>query len=700
MQVKTIKKILIANRGEIAIRIIKTARKMGIATVTIFTEEEKHLPHAMMGDEWHLLGDGTLQETYLNEELILSIAKKYAVDAIHPGYGFLSERALFAEKVIAANIIFIGPRVENIALMGDKLSSKEAILKWNIPSIPGYHGKDQALDVMKKEACKMGFPVLLKASAGGGGKGMRVVYREEEFQKAYEEAKREGLASFKDDTLILEKYLESPRHIEVQVLSDQHGHHFHLFERECSIQRRYQKIIEEAPSPALSENLRQKMTDAAIKITREMNYLGAGTIEFILEQDLKNGIEQFYFLEMNTRLQVEHPITEKITGLDLVEWQIRIARGEALNFKQSDLKILGHAIEVRLYAEDPDHHFLPSIGKIDYLGELSSSHKSSYSSSNSSLELSPARLDTGYLENHAVGVSFDPMLAKLIVHGRDRLSAISLMREQLSSVFFHGEKLKTNRHYLRRIFNHPAFIKGETFTHFVKTHADDLKIPMLSREEKFFTAGLFSGLKLYALESARAFRSLQAPVYFKVHSLLEDSALFNLPMELYIQQIERMVIDQKSELTFQLAVKTEETGMLHFETARLIKMGERIFAFHFLNRRTMVRLLSDSKESAFFSFELASDQGPKEIVEHLAHFHKSSNKNELSKGAMLSPMPGKILKILKDQGTQVVAGEAVLIMQAMKMEHTIYADKDGVVTHIFYRENQMVEAKKLLVEIT
>jgi len=458
---KKIKKILIANRGEIALRIIQTARELGIKTVTLYTEEEKGLPHCTAGDESFCLGSGALKDTYLNQEKIVSIAKSCGADAIHPGYGFLSEKSSFAKLVTSHGLIFIGPTPNSIDLMGDKKTSKIKIQELGVPSIPGYHGENQELSHLKKEAKKIGYPVLVKASAGGGGKGMRIVEKEEEFEAALEGAKREALNAFGDDTVLLEKYITSPRHIEIQVMSDSHGNHLHLFERECSIQRRYQKIVEESPSPAVTPDLRSKMTEAALKITRGINYLGAGTIELILDTD-----GQFYFLEMNTRLQVEHPVTEMVTGLDLVALQILVAEGGVLPFKQNDLKQNGHAIEVRLYAEDPDNNFLPSIGQIKLIGKTS---------------LRNVRLDSGYIDGNEISISFDPMLAKLIAWGETRDLAADKLNEALNDVVFLG--VRTNRSYLKRILTLPEYRQGLTFTHFVKTYEEKLKPVKKSNEE-------------------------------------------------------------------------------------------------------------------------------------------------------------------------------------------------------------------------
>lgn len=458
---KKIKKILIANRGEIALRVIQTAKEMGIETVTLYTEEEKGLPHASAGDQSFSLGSGALKETYLNQKKIIEIAKSCGADAIHPGYGFLSEKSSFAKLIQENDLIFIGPSAQSIDLMGDKKTSKIKILELGVPSIPGYHGDNQEESHLAFEAKRIGFPVLIKASAGGGGKGMRIVEDEKDFKAALEGAKRESLNAFGDDTVLLEKYITSPRHIEIQVMSDKHGNHFHLFERECSIQRRYQKIVEESPSPAVTSELRTKMTQAALKITNGINYVGAGTIELILDTD-----GQFYFLEMNTRLQVEHPVTEMVTGLDLVKLQILVAQGEKLPFKQDDIRQHGHAIEVRLYAEDPDNNFLPSIGTIKKIGKPT---------------LRGTRLDCGYSDGNEVSISFDPMLAKLLSWGETRDLAADKLNLTLNEVVFLG--LKTNRHYLKRILMLPEFRQSKTFTHFVKTYEENLKPKKKSKEQ-------------------------------------------------------------------------------------------------------------------------------------------------------------------------------------------------------------------------
>ena len=465
-----IKKILVANRGEIALRVLKTAREMGIKVVTVYADDDKNLPHALFADESYSLGSGTLADTYLNKAKLIEVTKKSGADAIHPGYGFLSENEEFARMVEGAGIIFIGPTPESIVLMGDKIGSKKALEKIKIPLTPGYHGDDQSEDNLVKEAKKIGYPILIKASAGGGGKGMRIVHEDSELLESIRGAKSEGLKSFGSDKVLIEKYVVNPRHIEVQLMSDTHGNHLHFFERECSIQRRYQKVVEETPAPNMSQEVRLKICETAVEIAKGINYRGAGTVEFIMSQD-----GSYYFMEMNTRLQVEHPVTEMVTGSDLVKFQIMVAQGDKLPVKQSDIKQKGSAIECRIYAEDPDNNFMPSIGKIERIGTPT---------------LRDVRLDCGFLDGTEVGVNYDPMLAKLVVWGETREIAISKSIQSLDEVLFLG--VKTNRDYLKRILAHKDFVKGNTHTHFIPDHKAELEPSALSSDDVAALIGALS----------------------------------------------------------------------------------------------------------------------------------------------------------------------------------------------------------------
>ena len=442
------KKILIANRGEIAIRVIRSAKKMGIRTVAIYSDADKNSPHVKLADEKAYVGNSPSAESYLQTDKIIEICKKLNVDGIHPGYGFLSENADFARKVSEAGITFIGPSPEAIRIMGDKLMAKEAVKKYNIPMVPGTPDAISDIKEALNMSKKIGFPVLIKAAAGGGGKGMRVVEKAEDFDEQLERAVSEAKSAFGNGAVFIEKYVTSPRHVEIQIMADTHGNIVYLFERECSIQRRHQKVVEEAPSAVLSPELREEMGKCAVDVARACDYVGAGTVEFLLNAD-----KNFYFLEMNTRLQVEHPVTEMITGKDLVEEQIKVARGEKLSFKQEDLAINGHAIELRVYAEDPTNNFLPDIGKL----EKYQHPKGNY-----------VRVDDGYEEGMDIPIYYDPMLSKLVVHGIDREDAIEKMIEAIENYRIVG--IETTLPFGRFVMQHQAFKSGNYDTHFVSEH--------------------------------------------------------------------------------------------------------------------------------------------------------------------------------------------------------------------------------------
>jgi len=442
------KKILIANRGEIALRVMRTAKKMGIKTVAVFSEADRNSPYVFFADEAVCIGPPPSNQSYLLGDKILEICKELNVDGIHPGYGFLSENADFAELAEKNDIVFIGPKSHAIRVMGNKLAAKETVKNYDIPMVPGI---DEAVTDIKKAvdiAKKIGFPILIKAAAGGGGKGMRIVENESEVEEQMKRAISEATSSFGDGSVFIEKYITSPRHIEIQILADTHGNILHFFERECSIQRRHQKVIEEAPSSVLTPELREKMGKAAVNVAKSCDYISAGTVEFLLDEK-----HNFYFLEMNTRLQVEHPVTEFITGIDLVEQQIRIARGEAISFSQSDLKIKGHAIELRVYAEDSLNDFSPSIGTL-------TKYKLPRGKN--------IRVDDGFREGMEIPIYYDPMLSKLITYGKDRTAAIALMREAIQN--YNIEGVETTLPFGKFVCEHNAFISGNFDTHFVKNY--------------------------------------------------------------------------------------------------------------------------------------------------------------------------------------------------------------------------------------
>lgn len=469
----TIKKILVANRGEIALRVMKTIRKMGIQSVAIYSEIDRNSPHVRYADEAVCVGKATSAESYLQGDKIIEIAKQLHVDAIHPGYGFLSENAAFAEKVEANKLVFIGPRPHAIRVMGDKLAAKEAVKSYQIPMVPGIEEAITDLELAKKIAKEVGFPILIKASAGGGGKGMRVVEEEKHLEEQMQRAISEAQSAFGDGSVFIEKYVGSPRHIEIQVLADNYGNTIHLFERECSVQRRHQKVVEEAPSVILDDALRNQMGEAAVRVAKACDYVGAGTVEFLMDEN-----KNFYFLEMNTRLQVEHPVTELISGVDLVEQQIRIARGEVLQLQQEDLQIQGHALELRVYAENPLEDFLPSVGLLERYRPPQGEG---------------IRVDDGFEEGMEVPIYYDPMLAKLVTYGKDRNQAIQRMIEAIDQYQVSG--IETTLPFGKFVCQHDAFISGNFDTHFVKNYYTPTLLHEVRKEEARMAA--LAALLLY-----------------------------------------------------------------------------------------------------------------------------------------------------------------------------------------------------------
>ncbi|MDP2688089.1 MAG: acetyl-CoA carboxylase biotin carboxylase subunit [Aequorivita sp.] len=473
------KKILVANRGEIALRIMKTARNMGIKTVAVFSEADRNSPHVKFADEAVCIGPPPSNESYLLGDKIIKVAKELNVDAIHPGYGFLSENAEFGESVEKSGMVFIGPKSHAIRVMGSKLAAKDAVKEYNIPMVPGTAEAITDVSAAKEIAKEIGFPILIKASAGGGGKGMRIVENASEFEDQMKRAISEAENAFGDGSVFIEKYVTSPRHIEIQILADNFGNTVYLFERECSIQRRHQKVVEEAPSSVLTPELRKQMGEAAVKVAKACDYVGAGTVEFLLDDKLN-----FYFLEMNTRLQVEHPVTEMITGLDLVEQQINVANNEKLAFSQEDLKINGHAFELRVYAEDSLNNFMPSVGKLEVYRPPSGKN---------------IRVDDGFTEGMQVPIQYDPMLSKLITYGKNRNEALQRMLEAISEYDIEG--VSTTLPFGKFVFEHEAFRSGNFDTNFVKKYYSEEKLKAINEEEAK-VAALFA-LKQYLKDSEK-----------------------------------------------------------------------------------------------------------------------------------------------------------------------------------------------------
>ncbi len=472
------KKILVANRGEIALRVMKSAREMGIKTVAVYSEADRESLHVKYADEAVCIGPPASSESYLLGSKIIEVCKQLNVDGIHPGYGFLSENAEFADLVEKNNITFIGPKSESMRMMGNKLAAKAAVKNYDIPMVPGTEDAIEDLEEAEKIAVEIGFPILIKAAAGGGGKGMRVVEKASEIKEQLGLAMGEAKSAFGDGSVFIEKYIGSPRHIEIQVLADKHGNIVHLFERECSIQRRYQKVIEEAPSAVLTEAMRHKMGECAKDVARACNYVGVGTVEFLLD-----GPETFYFLEMNTRLQVEHPVTEMITGLDLVKEQIKVARGEKLIFNQEDLKINGHAVEVRVYAEDASNNFAADIGTLE-------KYKRPFGPG--------VRVDDGFEQGMQIPIYYDPMISKLITHAEDRQTSIDKMKEAIRNYEIVG--VQTTMDFATFVMDHPAFISGDFDTHFVSKHFDP----------KFLVQNLEDEKEIAAMIAAMEFSKLNA----------------------------------------------------------------------------------------------------------------------------------------------------------------------------------------------
>lgn len=466
------KKILVANRGEIALRVMRSCKEMGISTVAVFSEADRNAPFVKYADEAVCIGPPASNQSYLRGEKIIDACKLTGAEGIHPGYGFLSENADFARMVKEAGLIFIGPEPESMEIMGDKLSAKAAVKKYNIPMVPGTEGAISDFKLATKTAHEIGFPVLIKASAGGGGKGMRIVEDPKDLEEQMKLAQSEALSAFGDGSVFMERYVAGPRHIEIQVLGDKHGNIVHLFERECSVQRRHQKVVEEAPSSVLTEEIRKKMGSCAVDVARACNYVGAGTVEFLLDENLN-----FYFLEMNTRLQVEHPVTEMITGVDLVKEQIRIARGEKLSFTQEDLKIKGHAIEVRVYAEDPQNNFLPDIGRLSVYDRPQGLG---------------VRVDDGFEEGMDIPIYYDPMISKLITFGKDRTEAINRMIRAIEDYRIAG--VETTLDFCRFVMEHEAFVSGNFDTHFVKKYFTPTVLAKSDKNGELVAALVAAGL--------------------------------------------------------------------------------------------------------------------------------------------------------------------------------------------------------------
>ncbi len=658
-----IRKVLIANRGEIACRIIRSCRKMGISTVAVHSDADCSALFVEMADEAISLGGTTASESYLRGEAILAAARATCADAIHPGYGFLSENPDFAEAVAQAGLIFIGPPAAAIRAMGLKDAAKAAMEKAGVPVVPGYHGAAQDPDLLLAEARSIGFPVLIKARAGGGGKGMRKVEEEAGFRAALESAAREAKASFGDSACLIEKYVSHPRHIEIQVFADGHGNVVHLFERDCSLQRRHQKVIEEAPAPGMPEDMREAMGEAAVRAARAIGYCGAGTVEFIADASDGLRMDRFWFMEMNTRLQVEHPVTEAITGVDLVEWQVRVASGEKLPKTQEALAIDGWAFEARLYAEDAERGFLPAIGRIEHLD----------------LPEDCARIDSGVRGGDEITPFYDPMIAKIIVHGETRAEALGRLTAALSKVRVAGTT--TNAGFLTRLSRQEDFVAGNPDTGLIARHLDDLAKPEpLAPEMAVLAAIELSGL----LQPVRA----QGPV--DPWSACDGFRLWS-PARLHVTLAHRgepLAIVLQPGLQGQAEARVAGAP-LHLGWRRLadgtvaLTRDGRTVPVTVIRHGRAVTLHGDG---ASYSFE---------IVDPL----QRADACETGGNRLVAPMPGLIKRVLAAAGQAVSSGEAVVVMEAMKMELTLSAPRDGIIAAIGVAEGEQVREGAVLAEL-
>jgi len=622
-------KILIANRGEIACRVIRTAQRLGMGTVAVYSSADANALHVRLADEAVAIGPAPARESYLDVAAILDAARCTGAEAIHPGYGFLAENAEFAAACASAGLVFIGPPVEAIRTMGSKSAARSLMTAAGIPVVPGYHGDEQSEEKLTAEAEQIGYPVLLKAVAGGGGKGMRIVSTPRELNANLESARREARAAFGDERMLVEKYLHHPRHLEVQVFGDSHGQLVHLHERDCSLQRRHQKVVEEAPAPGLSAEQRRILGRLAIDAAKAVHYTGAGTVEFIAAED-----GQCFFMEMNTRLQVEHPVTEFITGLDLVEWQLRVAAGERLPLTQEQIGLCGHAIEVRLCAEDPERDFLPASGLLRHLRFPAAGRD--------------LRIDTGVQAGDAVTINYDSLLAKLIVHGSDRETALQRMRAALRETELVG--VRTNLDFLAALVAHPSFAAGAVDTGFIGRHQADLAAPAAAVDDAAELAALFAVLQQHAA-AARA-----AAVSGEPHSPWHDTGgwWLNAPA----------------------ASSSPVSGVL--------EDGGQVLMANVRGRQRRVTVIRDGDYLALL------EHGRCSRLPHPGSTRSAAGRAVIG-GGFRAPMPGRIVAMHTKAGARVKRGEALLVLEAMKMEHVISAPADGVVSRVQFAAGELVD---------
>ncbi|MBO0233505.1 acetyl/propionyl/methylcrotonyl-CoA carboxylase subunit alpha [Vibrio parahaemolyticus] len=664
------KRILIANRGEIACRIIKTAKSMAIETVAVYSEADRSSLHVKQADFAEFIGPAPASESYLDIDAIIGAAKKLQADAIHPGYGFLSENPKLAKACSENGIVFIGPSTSAIEAMGSKSQAKAIMSEANVPLVPGYHGTDNSVEHLLAEAEKIGYPVMLKATQGGGGKGMRVVNSEAAMPLAIDGAQREALSSFGDKQLLVEKCILQPRHVEVQVFADQHGNCVYLSDRDCSIQRRHQKVVEEAPAPGLSDEQRKQMGEAAVQAAQAIDYVGAGTVEFLLDSR-----GQFYFMEMNTRLQVEHPVTELITGVDLVEWQFKVAAGEHLPISQSEITHNGHSIELRIYAEDADNDFMPSTGCIDYLQEPISDNN---------VRLAYVRVDSGVTQGDTISEYYDPMISKLIVWGQTRDIALKQLKQALNQ--YHVRGVTTNIGYLHSIVSQPAFANIELDTDFLVTHQQGICEQQNVSDSIWLT--LVAVARWNDLISKSDSSTLPAPTTQGFRLSVDNVYRFNFT-------------DANANHQVRLQQSSQETGALHLNHIT-VRCGEELHRVTLLesdnpfivdidNVRYTFNALSDEHQTTLFYL------GQQRTFAHQPNFDSTKDiDDELSPTA---PLNGIISAVMVAKGDEVAAGDPLLVLEAMKMEYTITAPVAAKVDELFYQHGDQVQHGSILLHL-
>ncbi|MBB3183304.1 3-methylcrotonyl-CoA carboxylase alpha subunit [Halomonas fontilapidosi] len=672
MSLNTFDTLLVANRGEIACRVMRTARAMGLRTVAVYSDADANARHVREADEAIRLGPAAARESYLKVDAVVEAARRSGAGAIHPGYGFLSENGAFVEALDQAGIVFVGPPASAIAAMGDKSAAKARMANAGVPLVPGYHGDDQDDALLKAEADKIGYPVLLKASAGGGGKGMRVVESAANFQAALEGCRRESQAAFGDQRMLIEKYLTQPRHVEVQVFCDSLGNGVYLFERDCSVQRRHQKVLEEAPAPGMTAALRREMGEAAVRAAKEIGYVGAGTVEFLLDID-----GSFFFMEMNTRLQVEHPVTEMITGQDLVEWQLRVAMGEALPLDQDELTITGHSFEARLYAEDPEQDFLPATGTLT---------RFAMDLEGAGLDPERVRLDSGVETGDAVSMHYDPMLAKLIVHGNDRTQALATLNRALAALDVQG--VVTNRAFLQRLATHPAFRDAELDTRFIEKHEETLFAPRRYSTEEYAGAALV-GLNQLS-------RECESDSPWDRH----DGFRVNAPRTIRIALCDpaHAQDDDDSEAVVVVeGTRADNSGPWHLTiggetlTARLDPLAGDAVAMTLDGHRRRLQARRDGNVVV-----MVDPRGETRLfwrrIDAIDHGHHEAE------STLTAPMHGTVVALLVEPGQKVEKGMPLMVMEAMKMEHTMSAPADGHVASFHFHAGDTVGQGDVLLE--